>query len=38
MDIPLETTFKSNLCIGIFHISDSEVYGTNYLFPDICQI
>lgn len=39
IDIPSETTFRSNWCIGIsFIFLICEVYGTNYLFPDVCQI
>lgn len=39
IDIPSETTFRSNWCIGIsFIFLICEVYGTNYLSPDVCQI
>lgn len=39
IDMPSETTFRSTWCTGIsFILLICEVYGTNYLFPHVCQI
>lgn len=39
IDIPSETSYRSDWCIAIsFIFLICEVYGTNYLSPDVCQI